>query len=375
MRLASATAWLMLGLATAACQSTPAPGDDDIKDRLAELGVEGKTYVHDLGESDSIHVHAVHEMDGDFLIEDVHGDLTYVDGATLNARWVYYGLDEPFAQAPSHTPTAIIGISDDKLQVITRDAGVPNPPPRWIDVIPSSAPVATDSTLYVATYPTPSGNKTVYAIGIGSGYIGWGARTESDVVSDLGKGGAMGGDTFYFATVRGAIYAYPTYLATERDPQPAWQAHAAAQVRLDLTVDGDDLGVVADDGRMICFDRITGNVRWEAYPDAGERPESSAQFSDTHAFYRRGGKLCAFDRASGAKLWSVEGGREFVARRGDRVIVTADDDMVLSVDATSGEVKASVHLPHVYLPAQRTTNGNVTAITGDGLLVSVELGW
>ena len=60
MRLASATAWLMLGLATAACQSTPAPSDDDITARFATLGVEGQAYVHDLGETSSIHVHAVH---------------------------------------------------------------------------------------------------------------------------------------------------------------------------------------------------------------------------------------------------------------------------------------------------------------------------
>jgi outer membrane protein assembly factor BamB len=365
----------MLGLATAACRSTPAPNDDDIKAQLATLGVEGKTFVHDLAETSTIHVHAVHEMDGDFLIEDVHGDLTYVDGDTLNVRWEFYGLDEPFAEAPSATPTAIIGISGDMVHVITRDAGVPSPAPRWVDVIPSSAPVATDSTMYVATYPTPSGNKTVYSIGLGSGYMGWGVRTEADVVANLAKGGPNGGDTFYFATTSGALFAYPTHLSSNRDPEIAWQSHAAAAVRLDLTVDGEDLGVVADDGRLICYDRITGNVRWEVSPDAGQRPQSSAQFSDTHAFYRRGGALYAFDRTNGAKKWSVEGGRRFVAQRGDRMLFTADGDMVVSVDTESGEVKGCAHLPHVWFPPQRKTDGTVTAITDTGLMVSVEFGW
>lgn len=375
MRLLSATSWLVLGLATAACQSTPTPSDDQIQTSLEALGVDGKTYVHDLGETSTIHVHAVHQMDGDFLIEDVHGDLTYVDGNTLNVRWEFYGLDEPFAHAPSHTPSAIIGISGDMMHVITRDAGIPSPAPRWIDIIPSSAPVATDSTMYVATYPTPAGNKTVYSVGLGSGYIGWGARVNGDVVANLAKGGPLGGDTFYFATTTGALFAYPTYAATERNPEPAWQTHAAADVRYDLTVDGDDLGVVAGDGRLVCYDRITGNVRWEAYPAAGEYPESAAQFSDAHAFYRRGGKLYAFDRATGAQLWSVPGARNYVAQRDGRVLLTADGDMVLSVDAASGEVKAKAHMPHVSLPAQRAKNGTVVVITDDGLMVAVEYGW
>ncbi len=375
MRLASATAWLMLGLATAACRSTPAPSDDDITARLAALGVEGKTYVHDLGETASIQVHAVHEMDGDFLIEDVHGDLTYVDGATLNVRWEYYGLDEPFVEAPSATPSAIIGISNDQLHVITRDAGVPSPAPRWVDVIPSAAPVANDSTMYVATYPTPSGNRTVYSIGLGSGFKGWGARTRGDVIAAMAKGGSLGGDTFYFATTNGAIFAYPTYAATERNPEPAWQGHAASPVRFDLTVDGDDLGVVTDDGRMICYDRITGNVRWEAYPAIGAHAESAPQFSDTLAFYRRGGKLWAFDRATGAPQWSVDEAESFVAQRGDRILLTAEEDMVVSVDAATGEVQARASMPHVIFPTQRVKDGTVTAITDTGMLVSVELGW
>jgi outer membrane protein assembly factor BamB len=362
-------------LATAACQSTPAPSDDEIEVRLEALGVDGKTYVHDLAETSSIHIHAVHQVDGDFLIEDVHGDLTYVDGATLNVRWEFYGLDEPFVEAPSFTPSAVIGISGNQMHVITRDNGVPSPSPRYVDVIPSAAPVATDSTMYVATYPTPSGNKTVYSIGLGSGYVGWGARTRGDVVASLAKGGPLGGDTFYFATTDGALYAYPTYAATERQPEAAWQAHVAADVRFDLVVDGDDLGVVSGDGRLICYDRITGNVRWEAYPDSGQWPESSAQFSENHVFYRRGGKLYAYDRETGAGLWSVEDGRSFIGVRDGRVLIAADGEMVLAIDAATGEVKGSVHMPHVWFPVQSATNGTIHAITDEGLIVAVEYGF
>jgi outer membrane protein assembly factor BamB len=229
--------------------------------------------------------------------------------------------------------------------------------------------------MYVASYPTPAGNKTVYAVSLGSGYIGWGARTSGDVVANLAKGGPLGGDTFYFATTNGAIFAYPTYLASERDPEPAWQVNAAADVRYDLAVDENDLAVVTGDGRLICYDRITGNVRWEAYPTAGEHAQSAAQFSASLVFYRRGGALHAFDRASGVPRWSVKGGERFVAERDGRILVTASGSRLVAVDAKSGEVEGSAHMPHVIFPVQRTPNGTVVAITRSGLMVAVEYGW
>ncbi len=377
MRLASATSWALLALMAAGCSSTGslAPDDEGIKAGLAALGVEGRAYVHDLGDEASMLVRNVYADGGDFLIEDVHGHLTYVDGATLNVRWEYYGLDKPFTMPPSFTPSTITGIANSRLYVLTRSAGVPEPHPRWVDLIPSAAPVATDSTVYVPTYPTQAGNKTIYSVSLGSGYIGWGARTRTDVTSGMAKGGPDAGDTLYFATRSGLIEAYPTYLASERSPEPAWQSHAASGIRYDLTVAGDDLGVVTDDGRLICYDRVTGNARWEAYPPAGEYGESAAQFSESFAFFRRDGKLCAFNRETGAPLWSVAGGQSFIAQRGDTVLVMADKDWVIAVNAETGEEEARHQMPGTYFPAQMANDGTVTAITDDGLMVSVELGW
>ena len=232
MRLASATSWALLALFVAGCGSVPeAPDDEGLKAGLAALGVEGRTYVHDLGQLSEMLVRDVYADGGDFLIEDVHGHLTYVDGDTLNVRWEYLGMDAPYTMAPSFTPSTITGISNSKVYVLTRSAGVPEPTPRWVDLIPSAAPVATDSTAYVPTYPTPAGNKTVYAVGLGSGYIGWGARAKGDVVSSMAKGGPEAGDTFYFATTEGGIVAYPAFLASERNPEPAWTAYHLSRTR------------------------------------------------------------------------------------------------------------------------------------------------
>ncbi len=376
MRLASATGLLVLASLAAACKSAPsAPDDTGIKNRLAALGVEGRTYVHDLGATSSILVHAIHQAGDDFLVEDVHGHLTYVDGATLNVRWEFYGLPGTFSHVPSFTPSAVIGMSKGYLYVLTRSAGVPEPQPRWLELIPSAAPVATDSTAYIPTYPTPAGNRTVYAVSLGSGYLGWGARTSGDVVSNMAKGGPGAGDTVYFGTTTGALVAYPADLASERDPEVAWATHAQSGIRFDLVVDGDDLGVVTEDGRLICYDRVTGNPRWEAYPDAGQYGESPAQFSSEMAFYRRAGALYAFDRATGAPKWKVPHATRYLAQRGNRVIVAADGGMVYSVDATTGEVGHRCRFPGVTILPQPQKDATVTAVTDRGLCVAVEFGW
>ncbi len=377
MRLASATGFLAVALLATACGSTPrrAPGDVSIGKQLASLGFEGRTYMHDLSEAASVNVHAVHRMDDDLLIEDLHGHLTYVDGSSLNVSWEFYGLPRPFSHAPSFTPSAIVGIADGWLFVISRANGVPSPDPRVVDVIPSASPVANDTTIYVPTYPTPAGNKTVYAISLGSGYQGWGQRTHSDVTADMAKGGQLGGDTIYFATETGEVYAFPAYVATERKPEAAWTAHAQSHVRYDLSVSGEDLGVVTDDGRMICYDRITGGVRWEAYGNNGERAEGAAQFSENHAFYRRAGSFHAYARDTGTPAWSIEGATTFLAERDDKMLIGAPGGVVMSVDTATGKVLGRAHLPGVRFPAQPVKNGTVHVVTNHGLLMAVEYGW
>src|SRR5438093_1119998 len=84
----------------------------------------------------------------------------------------------------------------------------------------AGAAVANDTTFYAPSYPTPSGNKTVTAISLASGFLGWGNRTSTDIVGGMVKGGPGPGDEFYFATSDGHLYAFPMYGATERNPEP-----------------------------------------------------------------------------------------------------------------------------------------------------------
>src|SRR5262252_4278780 len=84
MRLASATVVVALALTTAACRTSMGrpSGDKDLAAKLRELGIEGKTYANDLGQVASIRVGNVYAIGPDLLIEDIHGHLTYIDGAT-----------------------------------------------------------------------------------------------------------------------------------------------------------------------------------------------------------------------------------------------------------------------------------------------------
>ncbi len=376
MRLVSASGFLALLVALGGCASTAAmPTDDAIVHQLGALGIEGRSYYHDLGSLSSIHVRDVHEADGDLMIEDIHGHLTYVDGASLNVVWEFYGMPGPFDRAPSLTPSAVIGLSGSKLHVISRHNGALEQDPMTLDVIPSAAPVATDSTLYVPSFPTPSGNKAVYAVSVASGYMGWGWRGDADVVADMVKAGPMGGDTIYFATSKGGLYAYPTDPANSPAPDAAWFKHAHARVEHDLVVDGNDLGVVTSDARLLVMDRVTGQTRFEIFASSGEKAETAAQFSQDLVFYRCGGELRAYDRATGMLAWANAHCERFVAERGDRIILSGAGGSLCAIEKSTGKVLAEASLPGVRFPARRTPNATIYAVTDLGALVAIENGF
>ena len=377
MRLASAIGIVALALTSAACRTAaPRPtGDKELATKLTELGVEGKTYTNDLGQVASIRLGKVYVIGDDFLIEDIHGHLTYVDGATLNPRWEYYGLPHAFDKAPDSTPSAVIGIAGGKIFVINRSNGTTDMDPRRVDVVPSGAPVATDSTIYVPTFPTPSGNKTVYAVSIGSGFMGWGWRTNSDIVGAMAKGGPGAGDEFYFATSDGVLYAFPTYPATASSTDLGWTTNLHGVVLNDIVVEGNDIGVVLHDGRLVCADRITGVVRWEAYAGSGEQAVGSASFSSKYAFYRCGGELRAFARDTGDKAWAVKGGEAFVAERGGRILLTGHDGTLISVDKKTGKELGRMNAKGWTFPARITPDSTLYGVSTYGALVAIESGF
>jgi hypothetical protein len=377
MRLASVSGIVALALTGAACRTSPVhtAGDKDLAAKLRELGIEGKTYANDLSQVASVAVTKVYPIDDDLLIEDLHGHLTYIEGATLNPRWEFYGMPRGFDRRPDSTPSAIIGLAGGKLFVLTRNNGTTVVEPRRIDIVASGAPVATDSTLYVPTFPTPSTSKTIQSVSIGSGYMGWGWRTSSDIVGGMAKGGPGAGDTFYVATSDGRVIAFPTYETTERDPEIGWETNLNGAITSDLSIDRDDIAVVMTDGRLVLVDRIAGSPRWEAYASGNERAEGSASFSAKHVFYRCGGELRAFDRATGAKAWAVRGASAFVAERGGRMLLSTTDGRLLSVDKTNGKVLASMNAGGWTFPRRASADTTIFAISRTGTLVAVEFGF
>lgn len=377
MRLASAMGIVALALAGAACRTAAShtAGDKELAAKFTGLGIEGKTYTNDLGQTGSIQLGRVYMAGDDLLIEDIHGHLTYVDGATLNPRWEYYGLPRPFDKKPDFTPSAIIGICDGKVYVINRSNGTTDIEPRRVDVVASGAPVANDSTIYVPTFPTPSGNKTVYAISLTSGFHGWGWRTNSDVVGAMAKGGPGAGDEFYFATSDGMLYAFPTYPPTQRDPEMGWMTNLHGSVTNDLTLDGDDIGVVTSDGRLVCVDRVTGRVRWEVYANAGENAEGSASFSSKMAFYRCGGQLRAVARDTGVQAWAVDGATAFVAERGGRMLLSAGNRWMLCVDKKTGEILGKADVSGWHFPRRVAPDATIYAVSNRGAVMSIESGF
>ena len=377
MRLLSALVVLTAAASAAGCSIpvAPSPKPEPAIASLKDLGVEGRTYVADLGADRAFRLLRVHAAGNDLLLEDIAGSLVYVDGATLNPRWAYFGLPRPFDQTPDVSDSLIAGVCQEKLYVLSRDNGLELFAPSPVPVVPSAAIVANESTVYIPTYRTPSGNKTVISVNLADGYVGWGFRTQADITTDLKKAGSLGGDMFYAATETGLIYGIPTYPATARTTDPAWVMDLRSGVHRNMAVDGDLLGVVTDDATLVCLDRITGATRLEEYSKSGESAGSGAQFSSTMVFYACGGELRAFDRMTGAPAWAVKGPTRFIADRGARTIVGDDQGHLWAVDAKSGKVLGAKSMPGWTIPTRKAPDATLIAISRNGMIVGIETGW
>jgi outer membrane protein assembly factor BamB len=346
-----------------------------VREALKDLGVEGKSYVNDLGAVSSVHLNHVYLMGDDLLVEDIHGHLTYVDGGTLFARWEYHGLPRPFDAQPCATSSAVVGVAAGRLYVLSRSAGIEEIAPRMVPVVPSAAPVADDSTLFVPTYKTAATNKTLQSVSLGSGYAGWGWRTNTDIVNDLAISGVAGSSIVYACTTEGAVLAFPASVATTRDVEPLWTTSLHAQIVADPVLAGDDLGLITKDGRLVVLDRLGGSLRWEAYANPGERTSGDPQFGPSHAYYVCGGELRAFDRATGAQAWTLKGAVRFVAERGTRTLLEGEGGTLYSVETKTGKVLSKKSFPGWTFPTRAAKDATFLAISNRGMLVSVESGW
>lgn len=377
MRLPSAFVVLAVAAFAAGCSIpvAPSPKPDPAIAALKDLGVDGRTYVSDLGADRAFRLNRVFPAGDDLVIEDISGGLTYIDGKTLMPRWAYFGLPRTFDEAPDASETLFVGVAKSKVYVLSRRTGAEVIAPSEIAVVPSAGAVANETTLYVPTYRTPSGNKTVVSVNLADGYVGWGFQTGDDVEVDLAKGGPHGGDMMYVASAAGVLYGVPTYAATARTTDPSWTVNLRSGVHKQITVAGDDLGVVTDDHRLMCLDRITGTIRWEVYPSSGEQASSGAQFSSKQAFFVCGGETRAYDRATGAMAWSAKGGWSFVAERGTRTIFADGKGTLAALDTATGKVLGTKSMPGWTFPARHTPDATIVGISNAGMVVSVETGW
>jgi outer membrane protein assembly factor BamB len=143
----------------------------------------------------------------------------------------------------------------------------------------------------------------------------------------------------------------------------------------DLVLEGDDIGVVTTDGRLVCVDRVTGKVRWEVYAGAGEKADGSASFSSKLAFYRCGGQLRAIARDTGVKAWAVDGARSYVAERGGRILLATGDGHLISVDKKTGAILGRADVRGWHFPARVAPDATIYAVSNRGAVMSVESGF
>ena len=143
------------------------------------------------------------------------------------------------------------------------------------------------------------------------------------------------------------------------------------------TVDGDALYTLSVDGRLLCLDRKDGNVRWErnlqqefdvGLPEWGFN-SSPLILADTVLI--QGGRVGAFHRDSGAKIWQSEkhtpgyGSIRELKHDGKTFLASLDSDGVRICDATDGSQVAFEPWKSPF-----RTNSTTPIIVSDSIYIS-----
>ena len=212
--------------------------------------------------------------------------------------------------------------------------------------------VADETLLFVA-----AGEK-VHALDATDGKVLWEAASGTLIAPPLVQGG------WVIAATAGQLAAF-----REIDGAKVW-SHDSPPLHVRPTIEGNNLYVPLDEGRLVALDLQTGAERWTRFPAKGALSEALA-FPD-RIFVGAGNKaFYAFDAGDGDIDWSFQIGtivRGRPASDGSRVFTASMDNIVRAFDRRSGAL-----VWHQAVPYRPTTGPMImgTAVIATG--VSAEI--
>lgn len=356
------------------CASKPTkPREEVFREAVADgLGFSGKMLVVDLGQQSRVRVAPGGvRLDGDFLfVEEADHRFNAIRRDNLHLAWSYAGFGGPLRGRPFLSATSFLGMTTTELHQVNLEYGHHEGGTVHFDMAPSARFGATVGTAYVPCWGGSRNERTLRTLNLVTGLEGWGWRTPGDIRGDIAIGGEPPRQSVYFATDEGMVYSLPTAGADGPAPEPYWVQNTHGPVTAGLTVSGDDLFVASQDGFLYCMDRITGGVKWAA---PHETPLLDAPVATAGSVYQfRTGALWCHDRATGAARWKFQGGARFVLEREGKVLVQKADGSLAELDAT-GKVVATLGKGGYTYPAN-TRDDSLYAVSGDGLVIKIEVG-
>lgn len=204
--------------------------------------------------------------------------------------------------------------------------------------------VADEKLLFVAAA------EMIHALDAADGKVLWQVPSGTTTAPLLVHGG------WVVAASAGRLTAY-----REIDGAKVWSRPSGPQ-QAQPSIEGNNLYVPLDEGRLLALDLLTGNERWTRFPAKGALSEVLAL--PDRVFVGAANKtFYAYDPDDGEIEWKMEIGttlRGRPATDGTRVVITGMDNLVRAFDRGNGRL--DWHVPVPYRPAGPVVVGSSAVV-------------
>lgn len=316
----------------------------------------------DIGATGPVALTGLYLMDQDLLAVDTTGRLVCLSRRDLNANWVST-LKYPLAFPPTQSATHYVFVEKDNqgaywIQAFTRRSGAESDrSPIRLAFSATTGAAATMSAAYVGSLGSPRDNKTLEAINLQDGSVGWGVYTSGRILATPMM--TDSGESFIIASEDKSVASYPANPAGAGSQKPLWEMNTFAANRCAPALTKDLMFLGSDDNMLRCMDVHSGSVIWMKGCDAPIRKspwtlgsqvstasasaegvaKTSVEAFKGYVFVKNEIGLHAFDAMSGEEVFKDAGA--------ERPVVMVGDYVVTLGSSRNGQIRKGKGLPVV----------------------------
>ena len=235
-------------------------------------------------------------------------------------------------------------------------------------------PVVVGDLVYVGAY-LYVGNQAygkIYAFNSTTGALRWVYPRQDNLDGAVIGGLAVAGDSVYFGTAEGTVYALDAATGDWR-----WDARTDGEIWSAPIIDGDSLYVGTLDKKLYALDITNGSKKWAPVEVGGAIATPPVIHDSTVYFGSFDRYLYAVEATSGTLKWKseTEAGNWFWARPvlvNNTVYAASLDGKVYALDAESGRTVAEFDLGGPISSAPLLVDNKIIVATEEGVLYSLD---